>query len=74
MYVHLPLYAPDRFVDQSENGDYGACVGGIDWAAGVILNATAGTVVRFLPPLTVTTEEIDEGIAVLAKALQETLE
>jgi predicted acetylornithine/succinylornithine family transaminase len=43
-------------------------------AAGVILNATAGTVVRFLPPLTVTIDEIDEGMAVLAKALQETLE
>lgn len=43
-------------------------------AAGVVLNATAGTVVRFLPPLTVTTDEIDEGTAVLAKALEETVE
>ena len=38
MYVHLPLYAPSGFVDESENGDYGACVAGIDWATDVILN------------------------------------
>ncbi|MFQ5351664.1 MAG: acetylornithine transaminase [Candidatus Binatia bacterium] len=36
---------------------------------GVILNATAGNVVRFLPPLIITTDEIDEGIEVLTKAL-----
>ena len=38
MYVHLPLYAPVGFVDESENGDYGACVAGIDWATGVVLS------------------------------------
>jgi len=43
-------------------------------AMGVVLNATAGTVVRLLPPLTITIDEIDEGVAVLAKALQETVE
>jgi len=37
MHVHVPLYAPDRFVKQSQNGDYGACVECIDWAAGCIL-------------------------------------
>jgi acetylornithine aminotransferase len=42
--------------------------------SGVVLNATAGNVVRFLPPLTITSDEIDEGIAVLAKALEETVE
>ena len=36
---------------------------------GVILNATAGTVIRLLPPLTITVDEIDEGVAVLATAL-----
>jgi predicted acetylornithine/succinylornithine family transaminase len=36
---------------------------------GVIVNATAGTVVRFLPPLTITAEEIDEGMAKLSEAL-----
>jgi acetylornithine aminotransferase len=36
---------------------------------GLILNATAGTVLRFLPPLTITAEEIDEGMAKLAEAL-----
>jgi acetylornithine/succinyldiaminopimelate/putrescine aminotransferase len=39
---------------------------------GVVLNATAGSVVRFLPPLTVTTTEIDEGIDVLEAALART--
>ncbi|MDP6547317.1 MAG: sulfatase-like hydrolase/transferase, partial [Phycisphaerae bacterium] len=38
MYVHLPLYAPDRFLRESENGAYGAAVAAIDWAAGVILH------------------------------------
>jgi len=37
--------------------------------AGLIINATAGTVVRFLPPLTITREEIDEGMELLKKAL-----
>ncbi len=37
--------------------------------AGVILNATAGNVVRFLPPLTITTAEIDEGLKLLEEAL-----
>jgi arylsulfatase A-like enzyme len=38
MYVHLPLFAPDRFLRESENGVYGAAVASIDWAAGVILH------------------------------------
>ena len=37
MYVHLPLYAPERFLKQSENGSYGAAVECIDWCTGVIL-------------------------------------
>lgn len=38
MYVHLPLYAPENMVSESENGDYGACVAGVDWVASVILD------------------------------------
>lgn len=38
MYVHLPLYVPDRFLRESENGRYGAAVECIDWATGVILH------------------------------------
>ena len=37
MHVHLPLYAPAHFVKSSRNGDYGACVSAIDWAAGAVL-------------------------------------
>jgi acetylornithine/succinyldiaminopimelate/putrescine aminotransferase len=37
---------------------------------GLIVNATAGNVLRLLPPLTITTEEIDEGIGILREALQ----
>ena len=37
MYVHLPLYAPDRFLRESHNGAYGAAVACIDWVAGAIL-------------------------------------
>ena len=32
MHVHLPLYANERFVKNSENGDFGACVEELDWA------------------------------------------
>ena len=38
MHVHLPLYAPERFMKQSENGAYGAAVECVDWAMGVILH------------------------------------
>ena len=33
MYVHLPLYVPDRFLKESRNGAYGAAVACIDWVA-----------------------------------------
>ena len=38
MYVHLPLYAPARFVEQSRNGRYGACVEAADWSMAVLLD------------------------------------
>ncbi len=36
MHVHLPIYAPERFMKESKNGRYGAAVSCIDWAAGVL--------------------------------------
>lgn len=36
LQVHLPLYAPERFVAESENGDFGACVAAVDWALAVL--------------------------------------
>lgn len=38
MYVHIPLYVPDRFLRQSRNGKYGAAVACIDWVTGVLLD------------------------------------
>jgi predicted acetylornithine/succinylornithine family transaminase len=38
---------------------------------GVLLNATHDTVVRMLPPLTITEEQVDAGCDVLAEALRE---
>jgi arylsulfatase A-like enzyme len=38
MYVHLPLYAPQRFMKQSENGRYGAAVECVDWSVSVLLD------------------------------------
>jgi arylsulfatase A len=38
MYVHLPLYAPKRFLDTSQNGPYGACVECIDWSVAVLMH------------------------------------
>jgi arylsulfatase A-like enzyme len=37
MHVHLPLLAAERFVKQSKNGDYGACVEAIDWATDALV-------------------------------------
>ncbi len=38
MYVHLPIYVPDPYLQVSQNGPYGAAVACIDWAAGVIMH------------------------------------
>jgi len=38
MYVHLPIYPPDRFMRESKNGRYGAAVQAIDWSVGVLLH------------------------------------
>jgi len=38
MYVHLPLYVPDRFLKESRNGAYGAAVACVDWVAGAIMD------------------------------------
>jgi acetylornithine aminotransferase/acetylornithine/N-succinyldiaminopimelate aminotransferase len=40
-------------------------------ARGVLVNRTAGTVLRLLPPLTITEEEIDRGIGVIDAVLTE---
>lgn len=37
MYVHLPLFVPQRFLRQAANGGYGAAVECIDWVAQVLL-------------------------------------
>lgn len=37
MHVHLPLYALDRFQQESKNGDFGACVAELDWACAAIV-------------------------------------
>lgn len=38
LYVHLPIYAEERFLVESTNGPYGAAVASIDWATGAILD------------------------------------
>ncbi|MBS12088.1 MAG: Cerebroside-sulfatase [Gemmatimonadetes bacterium] len=38
MYVHVPIYAPLTFLQQSQNGPYGAAVEHIDHTTGVILD------------------------------------
>jgi len=38
---------------------------------GLIINCTAGNVLRFVPPLVITEEEIDYGIAILKEVLRE---
>ena len=38
MYVHLPIYVPDRFMKSSRNGAYGAAVAAIDWVTEVLVD------------------------------------
>jgi arylsulfatase A-like enzyme len=38
MYVHVPLFVPQRFLRESANGGYGGAVACIDWVAGVLLH------------------------------------
>ena len=38
MYVHVPLYAPERFLKQSRNGPYGAAVEHVDFVMAVLLH------------------------------------
>ena len=51
---------------ESGAGVFKACLG-----KGLLINCTHDTVLRFMPPLTVSREEIDEGLAILAAALEE---
>jgi arylsulfatase A-like enzyme len=37
MQVHLPHYAPQRFVWASRNGRYGACIEAVDWSTDVLM-------------------------------------
>lgn len=36
MYIHHPLYAPQRFINESENGLMGASVACLDWSVSVL--------------------------------------
>ena len=38
LYVHLPIYAQERFTRASRNGAYGAAVEAIDWTTSVLLH------------------------------------
>ena len=37
MYVHVPLFVPERFMKQSDNGAYGGAVEHIDWTLQVLM-------------------------------------
>ncbi len=38
MYVHVPLFVPQQFLEQSKNGAYGGAVECIDWSMGTLMN------------------------------------
>ena len=38
MYVHVPIFTPDEFLEKSDNGQYGAAVECLDWSTGLILD------------------------------------
>jgi acetylornithine/succinyldiaminopimelate/putrescine aminotransferase len=37
---------------------------------GLLINCTNGTILRFIPPLTVTRNEVDKAVAILAEAME----
>lgn len=39
MYVHLPIYVPQPYINRSQNGPYGAAVEHVDWSVGALLDA-----------------------------------
>lgn len=41
MHVHVPIFVPKRFLDNSDNGGYGAAVEEIDWSTGVLMDKLA---------------------------------
>ena len=41
MYVHLPHYAPEHFIKNSGNGDFGAVMGCLDWSVKVLMHELA---------------------------------
>jgi arylsulfatase A len=38
MYVHVPLFIPQQFLEKSQNGAYGGAVECIDWSTGIIMD------------------------------------
>jgi len=38
MHVHVPIFVPKRFLDNSDNGGYGAAVEEIDWSTGMLMD------------------------------------
>ena len=38
MHVHVPIFVPKNFLDNSENGGYGAAVEEIDWSTGMLMD------------------------------------
>ena len=38
MHVHVPIFVPKHFLDNSENGGYGAAVEEIDWSTGMLMD------------------------------------
>jgi arylsulfatase A len=38
MYVHVPLFVPQQFLERSKNGAYGGAVECIDWSMGILMD------------------------------------
>ena len=38
MYVHLPIYPPEKFLRESQNGRYGGAVECVDWSVSVLIH------------------------------------
>ena len=52
-----------------KNGDHGRDIVNDCLAKGLIINCTAGKVLRFIPPLIITTAQIDEAFAVMDEVI-----
>jgi len=69
--IQISAFRPGLLVGIEFDSDIAGDVMGKLIEAGVLMNAPAGNILRFMPPLVLTEDEVDEVVGKLATALDE---